>query len=48
MIIDGKNPTTFLVWVEFYLAKIRKKSRGGQIQVGHDNENRIFSWVSTG
>jgi hypothetical protein len=30
MIVDGKNPNTFLVWIELYLAKIWKKSRRGE------------------
>jgi hypothetical protein len=28
-IVDGKNPNTFLVRIELYLTKIRKKSRRG-------------------
>jgi hypothetical protein len=40
-IVDGKNLNTFLVWIEFYLVKIWKKSRRGQIRVGYDNGNKI-------
>jgi hypothetical protein len=39
MIIDDKNPNTFLVCIELYLTKIQKKSRRGRIQVGYDNGN---------
>jgi hypothetical protein len=47
-IVDGINPNTFLVWIELYLMKIQTKSRRGRIQVGYDNGNHIFCWVSTG
>jgi hypothetical protein len=46
-IIDGKNPNTFLVWIELYLAKIQNKSRRGQIQVGYDNGNRFPGRANT-
>jgi hypothetical protein len=47
-IVDSKNPNTFLVSVELYLMKIKKKSRRAWIRVGYDNGNRIFDQVSTG
>jgi hypothetical protein len=45
-IIYDKNPNTFLVCIEQYLVKIKKKSSRGQIRIGYDNGNQNFGWVA--
>jgi hypothetical protein len=47
-IVDGKNPNTFLVWIELYLAKIWKKSWKGRNRFRLRYEFLVSSQVSDG
>jgi hypothetical protein len=38
--VDGKNPNTFLIWIELYLVKVWKKSRRGWIRFRNWNRTQ--------